>query len=64
MTHDIGEAIAMSDRILLFSKQPGTIHKTFAVPEAIRKLTPFEARQEPEFQPLFQNIWKELNDLE
>ncbi|MCY7778659.1 ABC transporter ATP-binding protein [Bacillus haynesii] len=64
VTHDIGEAIAMSDRILLFSKQPGTIHKTFAVPEPLRKLTPFEARQEPEFQPLFQNIWKELNDLE
>ncbi|MFT0801979.1 ABC transporter ATP-binding protein [Bacillus swezeyi] len=64
VTHDIGEAIAMSDRILLFSKQPGTIHKTFAVPESLRMLTPFEARQEPEFQSLFQNIWKELNHLE
>ncbi|WP_307892302.1 ABC transporter ATP-binding protein [Bacillus swezeyi] len=64
VTHDIGEAIAMSDRILLFSKQPGTIHKTFAVPESLKILTPFEARQEPEFQSLFQNIWKELNHLE
>ncbi|MEC1261997.1 ABC transporter ATP-binding protein [Bacillus swezeyi] len=64
VTHDIGEAIAMSDRILLFSKQPGTIHKTFAVPESLKMLTPFEARQEPEFQSLFQNIWKELNHLE
>ncbi|WP_077736169.1 ABC transporter ATP-binding protein [Bacillus sonorensis] len=64
VTHDIEEAIAMSDRILLFSKQPGTVHKTFAIPESLRKLTPFEARQEPEFQAIFQAIWKELNHLE
>ncbi|WP_270571527.1 ABC transporter ATP-binding protein [Bacillus glycinifermentans] len=64
VTHDIGEAIAMSDRILLFSKQPGTIHKTFAVPDSLKEMTPFEARQEPDFQSLFQNIWKELNHLE
>ena len=64
VTHDIGEAIAMSDRILLFSKQPGTIHKTFTVPESLKGMTPFDARQEPEFQVLFQTIWKELNHLE
>ncbi|QBK25512.1 ABC transporter ATP-binding protein [Ureibacillus thermophilus] len=64
VTHDIGEAIAMSDRIFLFSKRPGRIHQTFEVPEEIRNLTPFEARSHSSYSPLFQEIWKELESLE
>ena len=60
VTHDISEAIAMSDKIYLFSNRPGTIIKTFTVPDEIRNLIPFDARNHPEFQPLFQTIWKEL----
>lgn len=60
VTHDISEAIAMSDKIYLFSKRPGTITQTFLVPPEIRKLSPFDARNHPTFQPLFQLIWKEL----
>lgn len=61
VTHDISEAIAMSDKIFLFSDRPGTISQTFNVPEQIRKQLPFDARNDPEFQPLFQLIWKELD---
>ncbi|AME07698.1 ABC transporter ATP-binding protein [Bacillus siamensis] len=64
VTHDIGEAIAMSDTIYLFSNQPGTIHQIFTVPKELAALDPFDARQDPAFQPLFQTIWKELNSLE
>ena len=60
VTHDIGEAIAMSDKIYLFSPRPGTIVQTFIVPNKIRQLPPFDARNAPEFQPFFQKIWKEL----
>nr|WP_238473835.1 ABC transporter ATP-binding protein [Paenisporosarcina cavernae] len=60
VTHDIAEAIAMSDRVYLFSNRPGTILKVFDIPEEIRNLAPFEARNSPLFQPLFQTIWKEL----
>ena len=60
VTHDISEAIAMSDKIFLFSPRPGMITQCFIVPEAIRMLEPFEARNAPQFQPLFQAIWKEL----
>ena len=63
VTHDIGEAIAMSDTIYLFSNQPGTIHQIFTVPKELAALDPFDARQDPAFQPLFQTIWKELNSL-
>ena len=64
VTHDIGEAIAMSDRIYLFSAHPGQLHKTFIVPEELRKLAPFEARNHETFQHLFQKVWKELRSLE
>ncbi len=64
VTHDIGEAIAMSDRIFLFSAKPGKLHKTFLIPEKIRKLSPFKARNHELYQPLFQTIWKELESLE
>ncbi|MGA9227676.1 MAG: ABC transporter ATP-binding protein [Mesobacillus sp.] len=64
VTHDIGEAIAMSDRIFLFSPRPGRLHKTFIIPEALRTLRPFEARNHPLYNELFQVIWKELESLE
>jgi NitT/TauT family transport system ATP-binding protein len=64
VTHDIGEAIAMSDRIFVFSKRPGKIIHCFHVPIELRSLTPFEARQEGQFTVLFQKIWKELDDIE
>ena len=61
VTHDISEAIAMSDKVYVFSTRPGTILKTFIVPQEIRKLSPFDARNAPAFQPIFQEIWKELD---
>ena len=64
VTHDIGEAIAMSDRIFLFSAKPGKIHKTFEMPEDLKRLSPFEARNHEAFQGIFQSIWKELESLE
>ncbi|TSI09296.1 ABC transporter ATP-binding protein [Lysinibacillus sp. BW-2-10] len=64
VTHDIGEAIAMSDRIFLFSPRPGRLYRTFEVPEEIRKLTPFVARGHSSYSSLFQIIWKELESLE
>ncbi len=45
VTHDIGEAIAMSDRVFLLSQRPGQIQQIFAVPDEIRRSLPFEARQ-------------------
>ncbi|WP_078544411.1 ABC transporter ATP-binding protein [Litchfieldia alkalitelluris] len=64
VTHDIGEAIAMSDRIFLLSANPGKVAKTFEVPSELKKLKPFDARQHQSYSILFQEIWKELDQLE
>ncbi len=64
VTHDIGEAIAMSDRVIVFSARPGRINRTYLIPKELRELTPFHARQHPLFSTLFQQIWKELDQIE
>jgi NitT/TauT family transport system ATP-binding protein len=64
VTHDIGEAISMSDRVLLFATNPGRLHKEFQIPDELRKATPFEARRKEAHHELFSSIWKELESLE
>ncbi|AGT33193.1 spermidine/putrescine ABC transporter ATP-binding protein [Geobacillus genomosp. 3] len=64
VTHDIEEAIAMSDRIFLLSPRPGRLVRTFAIPDELRRCPPLAARRHPAFSPLFQSIWKEMEALE
>lgn len=64
VTHDIGEAIAMSDRIMLLSPKPGRLHKIFVVPNELRTLKPFDVRNAAAYSHLFQSIWKELEFVE
>lgn len=61
VTHDIGEAIAMSNRIFVMKTNPGSIKKTFNVPIELRNETPFLVRRHPKFRVLFDQIWSELN---
>jgi len=62
VTHDIGEAIAMSDRVIVLGKNPGRIKKEICIPEHIRQAIPFDAREADGFYELVRNIWKELED--
>lgn len=64
VTHDIGEAISMSDRIFVMNSGPGTIAKTFDVPNELREEMPFYVRRHPKYQGLFDQIWAELNQNE
>lgn len=61
VTHDVGEAISMSDRILLMEPSPGRIAKTFVVPEELRAEVPFFVRRHPKYQPFFDEIWNQLH---
>lgn len=63
VTHDIGEAIAMSERVFLFSANPGKLHKVFEIPKELQEQSPFDARQHPSYGVVFQTIWKELESL-
>ncbi|WP_337031061.1 ABC transporter ATP-binding protein [Paenibacillus illinoisensis] len=60
VTHDLSEAIAVSDRVIVLDRNPGRIRKEFNIPEAIRKSQPFYAREQEGFNELFQALWSEL----
>jgi len=64
VTHDIGEAISMSDRIFLMDANPGTIAKVFEVPVELRHETPFLVRRHPKYQIIFDKVWAALNQSE
>lgn len=64
VTHDIGEAISMSDRIILMDASPGTIAKIFTIPPTIREEIPFYVRRHPDYQPIFDKVWHHFNQYE
>lgn len=64
ITHDISEAISMSDRVLVLSARPGTIKRAFDIHLTIDNRTPLLSRSAPEFKDYFNMIWKELNHNE
>lgn len=63
VTHDISEAIAMSDRIIVLDPNPGRIRKEFNIPQEIRASVPFAARELPDFHALFRLIWQEFGGV-
>ena len=42
----------------------GTIYRSFTIPATLKTLSPFAARNHPDFQAVFQQIWKELDEIE
>lgn len=64
VTHDIGEAIAMTDRVIVLKRRPGRIKSEHLMrfPSAGGKRpSPFEARSLPEFTTYFNTLWDELD---
>ena len=59
VTHDISEAIVMSDKIIVLTERPGTI-KTIIRMNFNEGLTPLEKRDSPEFNKQFKRLWEEL----
>jgi len=59
VTHDISEAVVMSDRIIILTKRPGTIKKIISI-DFDKTLTPLERRDSPLFNQYFRQLWEEL----
>ena len=63
VTHDISEAISMSDRIIVLSKRPARVKNIYNIVLS-GKQNPISRRKAPEFSAYFQKLWEELNDDE
>lgn len=62
VTHDISEAISMSDRIIVLTKRPATIKQIHKIEFDIPNRTPLNCRESPKFSKYFDTLWKELGD--
>ena len=60
VTHDISEALSMSDKIIVLSSRPASV-KDVIYPNLSGK-TPLEKRESTKFPTLFNKIWSELTN--
>ncbi|MDO5039857.1 ABC transporter ATP-binding protein [Clostridium sp.] len=62
VTHDIAEAVSISNRIIVLTKRPALVKKEINISFKNNNLTPFNRRKENEFKEYFDLLWKELDD--
>lgn len=60
VTHDISEAIALADRIIVLTKRPSTILNVHTI-DTDKTLTPLQRRESKGFSQWFEKLWRELN---
>ncbi|UWU75551.1 ABC transporter ATP-binding protein [Bradyrhizobium huanghuaihaiense] len=60
VTHDIGEAIAMADRVLMLSARPATVQSMLVIDLPRANCDPAGLRTAPKFQEYFAKIWADL----
>lgn len=61
VTHDLAEAISMSDRIILLTRRPAEIKSIYDIEFSQKNLPPFQNRNDKMFRDYFNEIWKELD---
>lgn len=59
VTHDISEAISMSDKIIVLTKRPGTIKDIIEL-DFDKSLSPLERRNDIKFNNYFKQLWETL----
>ncbi len=60
VTHDLAEAISMSDKVIVLSARPGKIKKIYDI-ELTNKSNPIENRKTKEFPIYYDLIWKDID---
>lgn len=64
VTHDISEAISMSDRVVVLSQRPATVKNIYEIDFEIDNRTPLNCRESPKFSKYFNLMWKELEQYD
>ena len=61
VTHDISEAISMSDRVVVLTHRPATVKKIYDIDFEMENRTPLTCREKTKFSQYFNLMWKELD---
>ena len=62
VTHDLSEAISMSDRVIVLSNRPAEIRRELAINFSdLECKSPLKCREASNFRVYFNELWKELN---
>ena len=61
VTHDLEEAIALADRVVVITAGPGTVKGTYKI-DLARPRNVAEIRFDPRFVQLYHQIWEDLRD--
>lgn len=63
VTHDLSEAISMSDRIIILTDRPAKVMKIYEIKLSLdEEKTPLTARKSPDFRIYFDMLWRDLNE--
>ena len=62
ITHDIAEAISLSDKIIVLSKRPSIVKKIYDI-KMENKSTPINNRTCKEFSDYCDKIWRDLDEI-
>ena len=62
VTHDISEAISMSDKVIVLSHRPATVKKIYDIDFEMENRTPLTCREKPKFSQYFNLMWRELEE--
>ena len=60
VTHDISQAISMSDKIIVLTKRPAKVKNIYNI-ELVNKSTPIENRKDINFSYYYDLIWRDLD---
>lgn len=58
VTHDISEAISLSDRVIILSQRPAVVKEIVDIP--FKDESPLKRRENTNFSTVFDKVWKEL----
>lgn len=61
ITHDIEEAIALSDRVAVMTKRPTSVKRMYDIRLASRHGSVMKARSDHRFKEYFESIWRDLD---
>lgn len=61
VTHDISEAISMSDKVLVLSNRPSHIKNIYDISFDMENRDPMNCRENPKFSKYYESLWKELD---